>query len=1131
MTEDNKKTSISDSSASSQVEPEPASASSPRVVGIGASAGGLQAFTDFLRAMPVDSGLAFVLVQHLDPQQPSMLPELLASHTRMAVRPVTDRMPVAPNEVYLIPPNRALTIAQGVLCLEPPTEAHGHRLPINHFLRSLAEDQGAHAVGIVLTGTGTDGAEGLTAIKACGGLTLVQEPTSAAYPSMPEAAIAQGAAIYIVTIAEMPALILVGGAAAVALPSAPASLATLSAIITLLQQITGHDFSHYKTTTLQRRVAGRMQQLGLASIESYLERLKTDRTEAERLFQHLLIGVTEFFRDLAAFDALVSMVFSVLLRGKQAGQPVRVWVPGCASGEEAYSLAIILREQLAQLDVPLPVQIFATDIDEVALAVARRGHYDAGIAAHIAPERLARYFTPDGMGYQVAKELRELCLFSVHNLISDPPFGRMDLIACRNLLIYFDTELQRQLIPVFHYALAPGGYLFLGSAETIAATPSAAELFRVVDGRYRIYQRKERMAHPQITLPWASARRPPARIVGASPRQNLSPQGSFGATIDQILLQDYAPTAVVIDAQGSIIYVSGRAHPFLSVPEGVPTSNLFDIAHPGLRLHLRAAARAAVQAAVPVVREDLILLVDAEQIHLTLSVRPFPDTSTERALFLVIMQAHGPATARTPLIVQEPAAPGVSDGILALELQRTRDTLETTIDELQEANLDLTAANEELRSLNEELHATNEELQTSKEEIQSINEELQTVNAELGRKIEELDRANADLANLFASVQIPAIFLHPDSRISRFTPQATELFALIDSDLDRPLADLSARFIGADLPPLIAQVQATLDSVETLLHQPEQDRWWSMRIRPYRTLANLISGTVLTFTDISTLKRAELALQKAHDQMEQRVNERTNELAASNAALQIQLAEGIRVELARQQLLQQLVTAQEEERRHIARELHDQLGQDLAALILGLRALQEKIADDTSAARVVQLLAIAIGISQDVRDLAVQMRPSVLDDLGLNLTLRNYVEQWSARASVAVDLHTSGLEERHLPLAVETTIYRLIQESLTNILKHAQASEVSVIIECHASEVSIIIEDDGIGFVVPARWEDLADAKQFGLIGMRERVMLLGGTLVIESAPGSSTSIFVHLPLPTIEGEGGPDGNHQRGSG
>lgn len=1102
---------------------EGAAALATAVVAIGASVGGLAAFTTFLRHMPPDSGLAFVLVQHLDPQQPSLLPELLASHTAMPVRHAVNQTPVAPNQVYLIPPNTALSIAQGVLQLGPPTEAHGQRLPIDYFFRSLAQDQGPRAIGIVLSGTGADGTEGLAAIQAAGGLTLAQTPASAGAPGMPEQTIVRGVADHVLDVAAMPALLLARVHAEGLPPPTPVrprGTGTLRApapdtdplgvIITLLQRATGHDFSHYKRPTLQRRMERRLQLLHLDSLEAYRQRIQQDQGERESLFQDLLISVTEFFRDPAAFDALAAVALGALLRGRHPDTPLRVWVAGCATGEEAYSVVILLQELLAQLDTPPSVQIFATDIDEPALAVARRGVYDASIANHLTPARLARWFVPSGQGYQVSKALRERCLFSVHNLISDPPFGRMDLIACRNLLIYFDAELQRQLIPLFHYALVPGGFLFLGSAESPMGA-GGPELFHAVDGPNRIYQRKERLVHPRLELPWATAGRQLSRPASAA--QRAGPPGGLdlGATLEHVLLHDYAPTAVAVDEQGAIAHLHGRTSPYLVVPAGAPTTNLLAMAHPDLQLTLRSAIRAAVQGQQHVVREGLALRTGEALQRLTLTVQPLAEPGTA-GLLLVVLQALGPPAPLVPPARVADASSATNE--LMDELQRTRDTLEATIGELQAANLDLTAANEELRSLNEELQAANEELQTSKEEIQSINEELQTVNAELSRKIEELDRANADLANLFASAQIPAVFLHADGRIARFTPHATELFALLDTDVGRPIGDFQARFSIGELPRQIDQVLQRHIPTDLVVQGAEQGRWWSVQIRPYRTLSGAVDGVVLTFADITALKRAEAVLQGAHDELEQRVAARTAELAVANAALQAQVAERVQGEQARQQLLQQLVTAQEEERRHIARELHDQLAQDLTGLILGLKALQDSVpVGEPSAERIAQLQAVAMGIGREVRELAVRLRPSVLDDLGLALALSNYVEQWSARANVGVDLHTSGLDGERLPLAVETTLYRLVQEALTNVQKHAQASEVSVIIERNTDEVRLIIEDNGDGFSAPPASGEPDPTPRLGLLGMRERVALLNGTLTVESAPGSGTSLFARLPL------------------
>ncbi len=1233
------------------------------IVGIGASAGGLEAFTSFFTYMPPDSGMAFVLVQHLDPQHPSLLPELLARHTPMPVRAITDRMPAASNQVYLIPPNTTLTIDHGVLCLAPPAEAHGHRLPIDHFFHSLAADQGAGAVGIVLSGTGTDGTLGLAAINAQGGLTIAQAPESAGYDGMPRSAIARGVVDQILPIAQMPAMLLAHAQhamnrPALADPATPlgASVAGLHAICDLLQRATGHDFRHYKPATLLRRIDRRMQVAHIDTFDDYVERLRQDGREIDQLFQDLLISVTHFFRDEAAFEALANTVIPKLFQNKGADTPVRVWVPGCATGEEAYAIAMLLREHMAQLTTSPPVQVFATDIDEPALDVARQGHYDEEIAEHVSPERLAHFFVHDERGYHVAKAIRELCIFSTHNLISDPPFARMDLIACRNLLIYFDADLQRKLVPLLHYALASQGYLFLGSSESVAAHP---EMFRMVDKQHRLFQRKDLLVRPHIAFPLTGTSRRPIRRYGAARRLPATSEQNIGELLERILLEQFAPPSVIINEQSEIVFFSGRTGAYLEPPAGAPSLDILVLIHPQLRLALQTAIRAAINDRTPTIRENLAIETAGAVQRLNLIVRPLTELGPDAGLLLVIFQELGPPVGAA-LAQAAGMIPPIDEPIaqqLTHELQTTRDALETTIDELQEANTELTLANEELLSLNEELQSANEELQTSKEEIQSINEELQTVNTELNRKVEELDRVNADLANLFASIQIPAIFLHADGRIARFTPAAIEVFRLIDTDIGRPITDIAPRFRDGNLAALVSTVLRTLAPYEEAVRQSASDIWWIMRIQPYRTLANVVDGVVMTFSDITNLKQAEAererlleavqqarndaerivetvrepllildmhlrvqsanrafyetfqatpaeteqavlyelgsghwdvpelrallgeridqatafedveltqtfprigtrtmlltarqlqqtpspssgagqpraallllaiediterthaaaALQQAHDALETRVQARTSELAQANIALQGEISERERAEQARQLLLRQLVTAQEEERRRIARELHDQMGQDLTVLMLGLKALRDAApADSHVHASVEPLQALATRIGREVRTLALQLRPPALDDLGLVATLANDVEQWSARVLIGVDFHTIGLEQQRLPSPIETALYRLAQEALTNVLKHAHAASVSLIIERRADAVQMIVEDDGVGFDVEAVRRTAHTEQRLGLVGMNERAAQLGGTLTIESALGRGTTVFVRIPL------------------
>jgi two-component system CheB/CheR fusion protein len=1163
-------------------------------------------------------------------------------------------MPVAPDHVYLIPPNTTLTIDQGVLYLAMPAEARGHRMPIDRFFQSLAADQGARSIGVILSGAGSDGTLGLVAIKEQGGMTMAQAPESARFDAMPQSVIARGVVDHVLPIAQMPAMLLAYVQHEARRPPRIASTAppdesaeALHAICAILRSATGHDFSHYKPGALLRRIDRRMQVGRVDGLNAYIERLRQDHREAEQLFQDLLISVTHFFRDKAAFDALAGAVIPHLFRTK-GGAQIRVWAPGCASGEEAYSIAILLREHMARLETWPQVQVFATDIDEPALEVARQGRYGEGIAEHVSAERLARFFTKEGHSYQVTKAIREMCIFSAHNLISDPPFARLDLIACRNLLIYLDADVQRRLVPLLHYALAPQGYLFLGSSENIAAHP---ELFRTVDKQHRIFQRNDLLVRPYVDFPLAEPTRRQIRRSAATPRTLAPDQTDLGELFDHILLEQYAPPAVIINERGEIVYFSNRTGRYLEPPAGTANLDILAMVRGELRLALLTATRAALKDRAPVVRENLAIETVEGFQRLNLIVRPLSELGQDARLLLVIFQEIGP-----PLSAAETQAAGMPPQVeepivqqLAQELQTTRAALEASVEELQEANTELTSANEELLSFNEELQSANEELQTSKEEIQSINEELQTVNVELNRKVEELDRVNSDLQNLFASTHIPAIFLHADGRIARFTPAATEVFRLIESDIGRPIGDIAPRFRDGDLSALMGEVLRTLTPYEEPVCRPESDTWWIMRLRPYRTLDNIIDGVVITFSDISHLKQAEAererllaavqqarrvaerivetvrqpllildaslgvqsanrafyqafqvtpaeverigfynlgsgqwdnprlrawldailsgrsapeefeitrtfpsigsrtmllsarlveqplnqaptillaieditertqataVLQQAHDALETRVLERTRELAEANAALQAEISEHKQAEQARQLLLRQLVTAQEEERRRIARELHDQMGQDLTVLMLGLKMLRDAAPGDSPIhERVAPLQTLATQIGREVRTLALQLRPPSLDDLGLAATLANYVEEWSARVLVAVDFHSIGLAERRLPLSIETALYRVAQEALTNVLKHAQATSVSLIVERREGTVQMIIEDDGAGFDVAAVRRNAHTEHRLGLVGMEERVALLGGTLTIEAAPGRGTTVFVRIPV------------------
>jgi len=841
----------------------PQSTSQPHgiIVGMGASAGGLEAFETFFTHMPPDSGMAFVLVQHLAPDRASLLPELLARYTRMPVLQVRAETPVAPDHVYIIPPDATLTVHGGRLHLvSPPVEARGQRTPIDQFFRSLAADQGAYAVCILLSGAGTDGTLGLQAIKEYGGMALAQTPATARYDSLLRSAIATGLVDHILPVEAMPAKLLEYATHLTAHrdPDGPSDLgaaggAHLPTTYALLRRHTGHDFSQYKETTIQRRVQRRMQALQLATVPTYVERLRHDPHEVEFLFKDLLIGVTHFFRDPEAFAALARTVIPQFFADKGAADRVRVGVSGCASGEEAYSLAILLREHMDTLAVVPHVQVFATDLDALALETARRGIYPVGIAEHVSPERLERFFVQQDHTYQVKPEVREMCLFATHSLIKDPPFSRLDLIVCRNVLIYLEPDLQQQLMWLFHYALQPGGYLFLGPAESITGQH---DLFRPLDQSHRIFQKTGRVPHALVAFPPTNARWPASPGAAAAPARPAAAR-QLGQRLERTILEHYAPAGVMCTAQGTVVYVSGRTGHYLEPAAGVPDGNLLSMARAGLRPRLRTALHQAVTTHQRVVQERVQVQSNGGVQTITLIVEPLPD-SEDAPLYMVLFQEAGPAASAAPAVLAAaPPAPEEAHlRALEDELRATRERLSTTIEELE-------TTNEELSSANEEFHSANEELETSKEELQSVNEEMETVNAELRRKIAALDRANSDLQNLLDSTQIATLFLDTALHITQFTPAISTVVPLRPSDRGRPLADLALRFVDADLVHEAKDVLRTLSWRERSLRTRDGDRRYLLRLGPYRTVANVIDGVVLTFTDVTAIQQAEEAARAA----------------------------------------------------------------------------------------------------------------------------------------------------------------------------------------------------------------------------------------------------------------------------
>ena len=833
------------------------------IVGIGASAGGLEASEVFFKEMPPDAGVAFVLVVHLDPTHASILPALLQKHTEMPVGQATDGVKVEPNHVYVIPPNKDLKIMNGRLLLMEPTQPRGVRLPIDSFFRSLAQDQGRNAVCIILSGTGSDGTLGVKAVKGEVGMVMVQDEESAKYEGMPRSAIGTGLADYVMPPDKMPAQLIkyVSHATQTAAPwirpdESPVP-AALQKVFAVLRASTDHDFSHYKKNTICRRIERRMNVHQIDDLGQYVRYLQDSDREVSILYKELLIGVTNFFRNPEAFDTLRDVILPKLLADKPNEYAVRVWVPGCASGEEAYSAAIVLHECMEQMGRHFHVQVFGTDIDEDAVDVARRAVYPESITVDVEPERLKRYFSKEEDGrFRVRKMIRELLVFAPHDLIKDPPFTKLDLLCCRNLLIYIDGELQRKLLPVFHYSLKSDGILFLGSSETIGA---ATDLFATVSRKWKIFRRKPTAKSVQPVLDFPA---PPdthaARELAVPETVQRAEELSALQLVETILRQSDMPPCAIVNDAANVVYIHGRTGKFLELAEGKASVNIVELARHGLKAELAAGIRQVATQAEEVVIRDLSVDHNGGQANVTMTIRPILDQSSMHGLMMVLFEETAPdkkAAKRKPkrAVVRRKTK---SDEDLVKELQYTKETLQTTIEELETSNEELKSTNEELQSTNEELQSTNEELETSKEELQSLNEEAATVNAELQARIDELSKANDDMKNLLDSTEIATIFLDSHLRVRRFTPRATEIVPLEASDVGRPIAHLVSKLPCLDIAKCGERI---LDDLTLQKHEvaSSDGRHYLARLRPYRTVANVIDGVVVTFEDVTELVHAQ----------------------------------------------------------------------------------------------------------------------------------------------------------------------------------------------------------------------------------------------------------------------------------
>jgi len=846
-----------------RTELRPAPANAFPIVGLGASAGGLDALEQFLRGVPRDSGMAFVVVQHLDPTHKGILPEILQRATKMPVWQVTDRMKVEPNCVYVIPPNKDMSILNGVLHLLVPVAPRGLRLPIDFFLRSLAEDQKERSVAAILSGMGTDGTLGLRAIKEKGGLVLVQEPATAKFNGMPQSAAGTGLADIIAPVEGLSRalLALLSHRPATTLRTSTAlegrNHSALEKVIILLRLQTGTDFSLYKHSTIYRRIERRMGIHQIEKIADYVRYLQENPQELDLLYRELLIGVTSFFRDPAMWEVLEKKAIPMLLASRPAGTTLRIWVAACSTGEEAYSLAMVFREALEALRPPqrFQLQIFATDLDKTAIEKARLGVFPAGIAADVSAKRLAKFFKKEPSGtYRIDKEIRDLVVFAPQNLIADPPFTKLDVLSCRNLLIYLSPELHAKLIPLFHYSLKPDGVLLLGSAES---TGRFNELFEPVDRMARVFRKKPATATSEPLLLPASQE--PARPDFLEPSVPAPTGPNLKAIADDLLLQHFSPPAVLVTDEGDILYISGRTGNYLEPAAGKANWNIFAMAREGLRSKLLTAFHKVVRQRGSITLHEVRVGTDGEQHLIDVMLQALEAPRAVRGTVLIVFA--NPRTQATEQKGRGKAAKrrDVPAHDLEQEIQRLQADLSTAREEMQTSQEELKSANEELQSTNEELQSTNEELTTSKEEMQSLNEELQSVNAELQSKIDDLIGANDDLKNLLNAIDVGTVFLDSNLRVRRFTTRAAHIIRLIASDIGRPITDISSALIYPDFTVDVARVLNTLVISEKEV-QAIDGGCFVVRIMPYSTDNSQMDGVVITFNDVSAAKTLEAEL-------------------------------------------------------------------------------------------------------------------------------------------------------------------------------------------------------------------------------------------------------------------------------
>jgi len=845
------------------------------IVGIGASAGGLEAVTALLRELPTNTGMAFVLVQHLAPTHESMLTELLARETTMPVQEIKDGMLVEANHFYVIPPNTNLGILHGELHLMPRGDEKGQHLPIDFFLRSLAKEQSSRAIGVILSGSASDGVLGLMEIKAEGGITFAQDEATAAHTSMPHSAVAAGCVDFVLSpkkiahelsrIGQHPYL---KHAIVKTEQSLPEEEDNLRKIFLLLRQKCGNDFTYYKQSTILRRIKRRILLHKLERLDDYVRYLQGNSAEVEALFRDLLINVTSFFRDPEVFDGLQKIVFPAIVKDRPEGLPIRIWVAGCSTGEEVYSIAIALFEYLGDMAANTLIQFFATDLDVQAVDKARSGIYPSTISEAVSARRLQRFFSKVEKGYQISKHIRDVCIFAQQNVFKDPPFSRLDLISCRNLLIYLSPVLQKKIMPIFNYALNDKGFLLLGTSETIGRH---ADLFRLTDKKIKLYEKKSLPGALHFNLADFTINSEEKSYDNAVPAERFSTLSNLDIQreADRIVLKKFAPCGVVINEELDVLQFRGHTGAFLEPAAGEASLNLLKMARNGLQVELRNIIQQAMDKNMIVRKDELQLRIDGELKNISIEVNPIKAPDHQSHYFLVLFQENMSTPIPKPAKKMGSTKVDISEESVEIkrlqqEINATQEYMHTVIEQQEVANEELTSANEEIQASNEELQSTNEELETAKEELQSSNEELATVNDELASRNDELEQLSNDLSNLITGLSIPIVMVNDNLQIRRFSLAAEKLLNLIGADQGRPISHINANIVVPELEQMLLRV---IDSVkdEEVEVQDQLGCWYKVQVRPYKTLDNTISGALIAFIDINEMKRSlDVAEQAQH---------------------------------------------------------------------------------------------------------------------------------------------------------------------------------------------------------------------------------------------------------------------------